>query len=185
MTRAVMTRIPIFATGLMAGMVLSAGLSGLLPIRVHAVGSAQTKPQSVPPVYGVWQVVEQTSDGRIASGSSLGLGFHIYTPKYFAVVRESGTPPRPGLGGTGTVTAETATAAQLLAAWGPFVAQVGTYEMTGDLVTERVLVAKDAANMLPAGAETVRRYRLDGNTLTIEPSRPASSGVSVKLIRVE
>ena len=181
----VMTRVPIFAAGLVAGMVLVAGAHGLLPAAVHAVGSAQTKPQTVPPVYGVWQVVEQTSDGRIASGSGLGLGFHIYTPRYFAVVRESGTPPRPRLGGNSTVTADTATAAQLLAAWGPFVAQVGTYELAGDLITERVLVAKDVASMQSAGAETVRRYRLEGNTLTIEPREAKGAGVTLKLIRVE
>jgi hypothetical protein len=160
-------------------MVLLAGLGGWKPAPVHAVNSAQTRPEKVPPVYGVWQVVEQTIDGRTLSGSNLGLGFHIYTPKYFAVVRESGTPPRPQPDGA------SATAAQLLAAWGPFVAQVGTYEAAGDLVTERVLVAKDVANMQPGGAETVRRYRLEGNTLTIEPREPKAGGVTVKLIRVE
>ena len=175
-----MTRVPIFAAGVVAGMVSMAGVSGWLPASVQAVGGAQTRPEKVPPVYGVWQVVEQTSEGRTLSGSNLGGGFHIYTPKYFAVVRESGTPPRPRTDG-----AETATAAQLRAAWGPLVAQVGTYEVAGDLVTERVLVAKDVANMQP-GAETVRRYRLEGNTLTIEPSRGAAGpGVTLKLIRVE
>ena len=180
-----MTRVPIFAAGVAAGMVLVAGFSGWRPTPVQAVSSAQTRPEKVPPVYGVWQVVEQTSEGRTLSGSSLGLGFHIYTPKYFAVVRESGTPPRPRPGGVDTATADTATAAQLLAAWGPFVAQIGTYEVAGDLVTERVLVAKDVATMQP-GAESVRRYRLEGNTLTIEPSRDAGArGVTLKLIRVE
>jgi hypothetical protein len=178
----VMIRVPIFAAGLVTGMVLVAGVYSSLPA-VPAV-SAQTKPQTVPPVYGVWQVVEQSSDGKIASGSSLGLGFHIYTPRYFAVVRESGTPPRPQLGGAAT-TADTATAAQLLAAWGPLVAQVGTYELAGDLITERVLVAKDVANMQAGSAETVRRYRLDGNTLTIEPREAKTGGVTLKLIRVE
>ena len=161
-------------------MLTAAGVGGWVAAPAHAVTIAQTRPEKVPPVYGVWQVVEQTSEGRTLSGSNLGLGFHIYTPKYFAVVRESGTPPRPRTDG-----ADTATAAQLRAAREPFVAQVGTYEVTGDLVTERVLVAKDVANMQP-GAETVRRYRLEGNTLTIEPSRGATGpGVTVKLIRVE
>jgi hypothetical protein len=180
-----MTRVPVFAAGVMAGMVAVGGLGGWTPTAVHAVNSAQTRPEKVPPDYGVWQVVEQTSEGRTLSGTSLGLGFHIYTPRYFAVVRESGTPPRPRLGGTDAVTADTATAAQLLAAWGPFVAQAGTYDMTGDLVTERVVVAKDVANMQGARAETVRRYRLEGNTLTIEPREAKAGGVTLKLIRVE
>lgn len=183
-----MTRVPIFAAGVVTGMVLVAGFSGWLPTPVMAVSGAQTRPETVSPVYGVWQVVEQTSDGRTLSGSNLGLGFHIYTPKYFAVVRESGSSPRPRADNADRAAdraADGATAAQLLAAWGPFVAQAGTYEMTGDLVTERVLVAKDVANMQPS-AETVRRYRLEGNTLTIEPSRDAGArGVTLKLIRVE
>ena len=180
-----MTRIPMFAAGVVAGMVAVAAVSGWLPTTVHAGRSAQTRPEKVPPVYGVWQVVEQTSEGRTLSGSGLGLGFHIYTPKYFAVVRESGTPPRPRAGSAATATVDAATAAQLLAAWGPFVAQVGTYEVAGDQLTERVLVAKDVANMQPGGAETVRRYRLDGNTLTIEPRDATGASATLKLIRVE
>ena len=176
-----MTRVPAFTAGLLAGMV-SMAMLGIWPLPVlGAVSLAQTKPQQVPPIYGVWQVVEQTIDGRTLSGVNLGLGFHIYTPKYFAVVRESGTPLRPAPGN-----ADTATAAQLLAAWGPFVAQAGTYEMSGDMVTERVLVAKDVANMQSGGAGVARRYRLEGNTLTIEPSRDdGGRNVTLKLIRVE
>ena len=177
-----MTHVSVFTTGVLAGMLAAAVVGGWLPAlnpALNAVSRAQTKPEKVPPVYGVWQVVEQTSDGRTLSGTDLGLGFHIYTPKYFAVVRESGTPPR-----LRPDNAETATAAQLRAAWGPFVAQVGTYEMAGDLVTERVLVAKDVANMQP-GAATTRRYRLEGNTLSIEPGNAKTSGPRLKLIRVE
>ena len=176
-----MTRVPTFVAGLLAGVASMVVIGGSLQPVAGAVGLAQTKPQQVPPVYGVWQVVEQTIDGRTFSGATIGTGFHIYTPKYFAVVRESGTPPRPVL-----ANADTATAAQLLAAWGPFVAQIGTYEMAGDLVTERVLVAKEVANMLLNGAGVVRRYRLEGNTLTIEPSREAGARqITLKLIRVE
>jgi len=176
-----MKRVSVFTAGLLAGVVSMAMLgSSLLPV-LGAVSLAQTKPQQVPPIYGVWQVVEQTIDGRTLSGVNLGLGFHVYTPKYFAVVRESGTPPRAALDNL-----DTATAAQLLAAWGPFVAQVGTYEMSGDLVTERVLVAKDVANMQSRGAGVVRRYRLEGNTMTIEPSREGGGrNATLKLIRVE
>ena len=176
-----MRRVPTFVAGLLAGVVLMAVLDGSLQPLTIAASLAQTKPQQVPPIYGVWQVVEQTSDGRTLSGASLGTGFHVYTPKYFAVVRESGTPPRSAVNN-----ADTATAAQLLAAWGPFVAQIGTYEMSGDLVTERVLVSKDVANMPSNGSGVVRRYRLEGNTLTIEPPREAGArNVMLKLIRVE
>jgi len=176
-----MKRVSPFTVGVLAGLVSMAVLgSSLLPV-LGAVSLAQTKPQQVPPIYGVWQVVEQTVDGRTLSGATLGLGFHVYTPKYFAVVRESGALPRVALDNP-----DTATAAQLLATWGPFVAQVGTYEMSGDLVTERVLVAKDVANRQSRGDGVVRRYRLEGNTLTIEPSRDGGGlNTTLKLIRVE
>src|SRR6187551_1445437 len=103
-----MTRVPAFTAGLLAGIV-SMVMLGCWPLPVlGAVSLAQTKPQQVPPIYGVWQVVEQTIEGRTLSGVNLGLGFHVYTPKYFAVVRETRALPREALDNP-----DTATAAQL------------------------------------------------------------------------
>ena len=172
-----MNRTSIFIAGVFTGLIGTVLGIAFVPL-LGAVSLAQTRPQQVPPIYGVWQVVEQTIDGRTLSGVSLGLGFHVYTPKYFAVIRETEAPPRAAL-----ASPNTATAAELLAAWGPFVAQAGTYEMSGDTVTERVLVAKDVTNMQKAGV--MRRYRVEGNTLTIEPSRSGGLETTLKLIRVE
>src|SRR5437773_250133 len=100
-----------------------------------SVGAQQRPAQTR--LQGVWRVVEQTINERTLAGEKLGLGYYIFTGGYYAVVRESDVPPRPDVSDV-----TTATGAQLLAMWGPFVAQIGTYELSGDRLLQRILVAK-------------------------------------------
>jgi hypothetical protein len=154
-------------------------IAAVLVVAFLSVG-AQQQPSRPTSIQGVWRVVEQTINDRTLAGEGLGLGFHIYTAGYYAVVRESGTPPRPDVGNV-----DGATAAQLLAMWGPFVAQFGTYEISGDRLTERTLVAKNPSNMKEA-APTSRRITLEGNTLTTEPDGTTDGRrITLKMVRVE
>lgn len=142
--------------------------------------SAQQRPASPTSIQGVWRVVEQRINNQTLAGEKLGLGFHIYTDKHYAVVRESGTPPRPDL-----PNADTATAAQLLATWGPFVAQFGTYEISGDRLTHSIIVAKNPDNMRNRTAPG-SRFTLEGDTLITEPYGPRDGRTIVlKMVRVE
>jgi hypothetical protein len=81
-----------------------------------------------------------------------------------------------------------ATADELRAAWGPFAAEAGTYEIAGNLITLHPVAAKNAAGMAP-GAFTTWSYRLDGSTLWVTAERnqngPIANPVTVKSVRVE
>ena len=81
-----------------------------------------------------------------------------------------------------------ATADELRAAWGPFAAEAGTYEITGNLITMRPVAAKNPAAMAP-GAFTTWSYRLEGNTLWVTAERnqkgPIANPVTVKCVRAE
>lgn len=82
----------------------------------------------------------------------------------------------------------TASAAQLLAVWGPLTAQSGTYEVAGGKLTTRPVVAKNTFAMA-SDAFSTASYELDGKTLTITPERtgtgPVANPTTWKLTRIE
>jgi hypothetical protein len=81
-----------------------------------------------------------------------------------------------------------ASADELRAAWGPFVGEAGTYEVTGNLITMRPIVAKSPAAMVP-GAFTTWTFELTGDTLVVtakgNQNGPVADPVTVKAVRVE
>jgi hypothetical protein len=77
----------------------------------------------------------------------------------------------------------------LRAVWGPFVAEAGTFEVSGsDLITMRATVAKNPAAMRD-GASSVYTYRREGDRLTLtevrSPAGPSAQPITVTLMRVE
>lgn len=147
---------------------------------VIASVSTDAQPSRSVPVQGVWRVVEQTINDRTLVGEKLGAGFHIYTAGYYAAVRESGVPPRPDVRDI-----DKATASELLAVYGPFVAQLGTYKVVGDRLILTALVEKNPSNM--AGRSEQRRFRIEGNTLITEPVERVQGNrqITLKMVRVE
>lgn len=142
---------------------------------------AQTQPATSNPIVGVWRVVEQTINGRTLKGDQLGVGYHIWTRGYFCAVRESDVPPRPNIDTDG------ASAEQLRAVWGPFVAQLGTYQFLGDRFGPgTTLVAKNPGNMR-SGDGGGARIRFERDRLIWEPADPNREGrrISMKMVRVE
>jgi hypothetical protein len=183
--RAAVVRLRSFGMLERGGMIRSRHMKSRLVI-VTALGlvclSLAAHQRSTPQrgIQGVWRVVEQTINDQTLKAPALGEGFHIYTAGHYAVVRETGNSPRPDVSNTNTATAD-----QLRAVWGPFVAQLGTYEISGDILTERTLVAKHPSNMVNTGSSR-RRFKLDGNTMTTEPYEPtAGRSIKLKMIRVE
>lgn len=169
-----------FALGLGCGVIVTAfALSTSLAVGEEAQSALGSTPKSIE---GVWRVVEQTINGRTLRGDQLGLGYHIWTKGFYCAVRESDVPPRPNITDTDTASAE-----QLRAVWGPFVAQIGTYQLSADgLTSSTTLVAKNPSNMGTARVGR-GRVRVEGGTLITEPANPNRGGrkITLKMVRVE
>jgi hypothetical protein len=72
---------------------------------------------------------------------------------------------------------EKATAAELIATWGPFVAASGTYEVSGNTLTMRALISKNP-NVMEPGNFSAYTFTIDGNTLTMTDTRNAAGTVA-------
>jgi hypothetical protein len=70
-----------------------------------------------------------------------------------------------------------ATAAELLATWGPFNAAAGTFEISGGNMICRPVVAKNPQVMAP-GADQLFSFELAGTTLTITEVRNGNGPVA-------
>ena len=162
-------------------------VAGLMAL-VGAPLFSQSRAASQPTLQGVWRVTEVTTTGPKAStNKSPQPSLYIYTAKHYSLIRVNGTTARPDLPEDPTK----ATAAQLLAVWGPsaFAAQSGTYELAGGKLTTRALVARGTPPMAP-GAFATSSYKLDGKTLTITQERgfngkPVENPTTWKLTRIE
>jgi hypothetical protein len=132
--------------------------------------SPRTAKAATSPLIGVW---------RIDAGASAA-GLYIYTPTHYSMMAASTTRPE--------ITDATATADELRADWGPMLANAGSYDISGDLLTIHPIAAKFPVVMKP-GAYEVYRYKIDGDTLTLTQVRnvrgPVEKGGVTRLVRVE
>ena len=136
-------------------------------------------------VQGVWRVVEATITGPSARTISFAErpNLTIITEKHYSRVEVQADGPRP-------IPADVAKASadELRAAWGPFVAEAGTYEVTPGLLTMRPIASKNPA-VMGAGIFITYAYKIDGNTLSITQQRnqngPFPNPFTLKLVRVE
>ena len=107
----------------------------------------------------------------------------IITTKYYSRTEEHAEGPRPTLANNATASAD-----ELRAVWGPFQGEAGRYEIAGNRITLRPLVAKNPAAMT-SGAYSVNSFELSGNTLTVSvlsnERGPVSTPVTIKLMRLE
>jgi len=137
-------------------------------------------------IQGVWRIVEATIPGAaprtIAFADRPNLT--IITAKHYSRVEVQADGPRPILKDVAKATAD-----ELRAAWGPFVSEAGTYEVTpGGLITMRPIASKNPAVMGP-GVFITYAYRLDGDTLSLTQQRNQNGAFAnpftLKLVRVE
>ena len=145
--------------------------------------TAQSTPRSI---QGVWRIVEATTTGPGARTIAFGdrPNLTIITAKHYSRVEVQSDGPRPILADVSKATAD-----ELRAAWGPFVSEAGTYELTPDsLITMRPIASKNPAVMGP-GVFITYAYRLDGGTLSLTQQRnqngPFANPFSLKLTRAE
>lgn len=134
---------------------------------------------------GVWRVTERTTTGPNGSTNrSPQPGLISFTGSYYSIMTVSGDKPRPSL----TQDTSKVSAAELLAVFGPFTANAGSYEIKGQMVTTHPMVAKGPDAMQPSNS-AVLKFQVEGTTLTLtqvsERDRPVENPTTVKLIRVE
>ena len=128
---------------------------------------------------GVWRAVEVTRtspEETIVPGPNLSL----FSATHYSRVLVAGPQ-------TAVADPHAATADELRAAWGSFVGEAGTYEMTDRLVTLRPIAAKSAAAV---GKSIVFAYRwLDNDTLLLtavsDRNGPVAHPETIRLVRVE
>jgi hypothetical protein len=125
------------------------------------------------PLVGAWQ---------LDAGQPPQVALYLFTATRYSMVLAAAN--RPDIADTNKATAD-----ELRAVWGPLIANAGTYEISGDLITIHPLVAKIPVVMKP-GASEVYRFRIEGKTLTLKPVRNArgvavESAQAFKFVRVE
>lgn len=141
------------------------------PILLAAVLTTAVAADS--PLVGAWQL-DPAQSGQAA--------LYLFTPTRYSMVLAA--TDRPDIADMSKATAD-----ELRATWGPLLANAGTYEVSGDLITIHPLVAKIPVVMKP-GASEVYRFRIEGKTLTLSQVRNArgvtvDSAPRIKFLRVE
>ena len=139
-----------------------------------------------PSIQGVWQAVEVTIPGptkRTIPIPEPRPNLTVITARHYSRVQVEAEGARPSVADVTKASAD-----ELRAAWGPFYAEAGTYEVSGNLITLRAVAAKNPAAMMP-GAFTTWSFKMEGNTLLVTVERnqngPIADPVTVTLRRVE
>jgi hypothetical protein len=123
------------------------------------------------PLLGAWQVTS-------ANGFS---GLFIFSAKHYSMMAAS--TERPDITDLSKATAD-----ELRALYGPMIGNAGVYEVSGNQITIRPVVAKIPLVMKP-GAYEVYEFKIEGATLTMTQRRnvrgPVEQGTVWTLTRVE
>ena len=131
----------------------------LLAVSCGSPQSIESEPE-VPEneLIGVWKVVEVNITGSDAQTITdpQQPGILIFTIKYRSFMAINRDTPRPQL-------PENPTDAQLVEAYGPFMANVGTYEVNGNTITFNYLISKHP-NSNPDNLMT-NEYKIEGDNL--------------------
>jgi hypothetical protein len=161
---------------LLSASVLSATLLAATVSRLTASGSRAE-------FEGVWRTVEVVVPGPTPQTFRSAATLAIFHGKHYSRVEVHAEGARPVLKDPATASAD-----ELRAVWGPFVAEAGTFEVTGDNVIMQAMIAKNPEAMTN-GATSVYAYQRTGDTLTLTqtrtPSGPSAVPVTIKLVRVE
>ena len=163
----------------MRTLILAAVSAGVLASQGTAAQSTRES------IQGVWRITEAiTGPGARTISFADRPNLTIITARHYSRVEVQADKPRPIL-----TDAAKATADELRAAWGPFVSEAGTYDVTPDgLITMRPIASKNPAVMGP-GVFITYSYKRDGDTLSFTQQRnqngPFTIPFTLKLVRVE
>jgi len=162
--------------------VISCGL--LIAAMVAGRSAAPSAAEPNVAVQGVWRTLEVVVPGAAGGTFKPDATLAIFHGRHYSRVEVHAEQPRPLLGNPAAASAD-----QLRAVWGPFVAEAGTFEVSGsDVITMHATVAKNPAAMRD-GASSVYTYRRQGDRLTLTqlrtPAGPSAQPITVTLTRVE
>jgi hypothetical protein len=128
---------------------------------------------------GAWRVTQMVISGQTIDTPQPGL--LLFTGNHYSYTLINGDQPRPDL------PRGFASAPELLAVWSPFSANAGTFELSGDRMTRRAIVAK-SPDAMAAGAYNEYTFRMDADTLWITTvgteAGPTMSPSTVRYVRV-
>jgi len=152
-----------------------------------------------PFIRGVWRNIERVIPAATGPGdrvdpfahvpvgiqTNVQPGLLIITAKHYSRTTDTAVQPRST---TDYAVAGTPTIEELQARWGPFAANAGTYELSGDTMTIRAFVSKEPRDQ--TGGRFARlRVRLDGNVLSLTPFETSdgriAAGVTSRYVQVE
>jgi hypothetical protein len=136
--------------------------------------------QSKPSIQGVWRVVEVTVTNPNPAPGLLGKGTQttvqpsllIFTNKHYSTTADQAAQPRPTMQ---FKVLTKPTAEEMQAQWGPFAANAGTYELAGNTLTRRPMVAKNPLVQASKGV-TRSTIKMDQNNLWITTTENAGTG---------
>lgn len=134
---------------------------------IVALSTALTA-QSRSPLKGAWKAAAVAG----GAGNQPIVGLAIFGDSHYSIMYFDATNERPDIANVGQASAD-----DMRKLWNGWVANTGTYEVNGDLVTIHPTGAKNPVVMKP-GANEVYRFRIDGNTLSWTQQRNAR-GVEV------
>ena len=134
-------------------------------------GGPKTMTAAENPLQGAWQV----------NASSGMAGIFIFAGKHYSMMAAS--PDRPEIADVSKATAD-----EVRSQYGPMMGNAGVYEIAGNMVTIRPVVAKFPVVMKP-GAYEVYEFKIENNILTLTQRRnvrgPVERGNVWTLTRVE
>ena len=150
---------------------------------VALLGLLAAVDRSAPPaprIVGAWRAVEVTMTAPIVQTIEPGPNLGVFSATRYSRTLVTGIQ-------TPLDDSRDATADELRSAWGPFVGEAGTYEMSDRLMTLRPIAAKNAAAV---GKPIVFSYRwLDSDTLLLtavsDRNGPVAHPETIRLLRVE
>jgi hypothetical protein len=151
--------------------------------QIVASGSTLSAEQQAPGIRGAWRVTEITTAGPNATTNSNPLpSLYLFTDGHYTLVQEDGTTPRRS-----RPSAEDSSQQNLMEAM-RFSAQGGTYEISGNELVMRRIVALAASNMVPGNFRR-NTFRIAGDTLWLTTvatqTGPSPVRTTMKLRRVE
>jgi len=113
---------------------------------------------------GAWQVTKvQMAGANARTVTNPQPGLYLFTGKYFSLMMVVGDHPRP-IHPT-LPEAPKATSQEILAVYGPYVANTGTYEVNGGTLIMHAMVSKNPELM---GGSVTYSFKVQGNTLTLK-----------------